>query len=192
MKTKAKLPGAAGFTIIELLVVVTLTLAMTAIVAPTFQVTPTRRVQNMAHQMVAHLELARSEALGSRRAVRFGFDTSGDQYTAFVDHDGDGTITMSAAEVAAFQEIGVRALEDLVVFGRGSASAFPGDLGAGDVTLTGNVLNIDNQGVPAPWGTMGTIYLQHANDNTAVAAVSVASSGAFRAWRWWPDAGEWR
>ena len=59
-----------GFTLIEILVVVTLVLALTAIIAPTFQVTAARRVENVAHQMVAHLELARSEALGSRRAIR--------------------------------------------------------------------------------------------------------------------------
>ncbi len=182
----------AGFTLIEMVVVVTIMLVMTAIIGPTFMMSPTRRVENMAHLIVAHLELARTEALGSRRLVRVDFDVSGGTYTAYADHDDDDAVTAIAAEVLAFQEFGTRTLDDLVIFGRGSASAVPGDSGSGEVTMANDRVSLDNQGVPTPWGTMGTIYLTHSRDNSAVAAISVASSGSFKAWRWWPDDGEWR
>lgn len=181
-----------GFSIIELLVVVTLVLALTSIIAPTFRLTPTRQVENMAHQIVAHLELARTEALGTRRLVRVDFDVANDRYVAYADHDEDGVINAAVAEIDAFPEFGVRSLEGLVTFGRGTAAALAGDAGTDQVTLAGGRLSLDNQGIPTPWGTMGVIYLTHVEDNSAVSAVSVASSGAFTAWRWWADTGEWR
>lgn len=184
--------GRAGFTIIELLVVVTLIAAMTSIIAPTFRMSESRQVENMAHLIVAHLELARTEALGNRQLVRVDFDTSAQSYTAYSDHDEDDAIGAVAAERAAFPEFGIRNLEDLVVFGRGSASAVPGDAGTGSITLANNRVLLDAQGLPSPWGTMGTIYLVHSRDNAAVSAISVSSSGAFKAWRWVAGAGEWR
>ena len=185
-------PREAGFTIIELLVVVTLLLALTAIVAPTFRISPSRRVENTAYLMVAHLELARTRAMGNRQMVRIDFDVSGGTYTAYADHDSNGAITAIAAEIQAFPEFGVRELDDLVIFGRGAASALPGDSGSGAVTLSNDRVSLDNQGIPVPWGTMGTIYLTHSRDNSAVSAISVSSSGSFKAWRWSPDAGAWQ
>jgi len=181
-----------GFTLIELLVVVTLILALTSIVAPTFRISPTRQVQNMAFQVVSQLELARSQALGNRQLVRVQFDVAGGRYIAFADHDDDDAIGATADEIAAFPEFGVQELDDLLLFGRGSAAPHPDDAGLGAVTLPSNQLELDDQGIPTPWGTMGTIYVTHSRDNSAVAAVSVAASGAFRAWRWFPTPGEWR
>jgi len=181
-----------GFTIIEMLVVVTLILAVTAVVAPTFRVTPTREVENMAYLVAAHLELARDGALGRRRMIRVDFNEANSTYTAYIDHDGDGSIGAVPAEVQAFAEFGVRELEGLVEFGRGSADPLPGDAGSGAITLTDDRLFLDNQGVPTPWGTMGTIYLTHAQEPSAVSAVSIASSGSFKTWRWWPELNEWR
>ncbi len=191
MRTASAEPS--GFTLIELLMVVTVILVLTSIVAPSFRMSPERRVQNMAFQIVAELELARNQALGTRRLVSVQFDVGGAEYTAYVDHDEDDAIGATAAEVAAFPEFGSLDLQDLIVFGRGSADAFPDDPVAGAVTLPGNELLLDDQGIPTPWGTSGTIYLTHSQDPSAVSAVRVSSSGAFRAWRWWPGSpGEWR
>jgi prepilin-type N-terminal cleavage/methylation domain-containing protein len=188
----ARLGKDAGFTLIELVLVVTIILVMTSIIGPTFRVTPTRQVENMAQLIVAHLELARTEALGNREMIRVDFDLVARTYTAYADDDGDGAVTGAAAEIAAFPEFGTRTLDDLVTFGRGTSTALPGDTGSGEVTFANDRFTLDNQGIPTPWGTMGTIYLTHARDASAVAAISVASSGSFKAWRWWPDAGEWR
>ncbi len=182
----------AGFTLIELVVVVALMLIVTSAVAPTLRVSPTRRVENMAYLIGAQLEMARAHSLGNRQLVRVDFDVVNASYTAYADHDDDDAITGVAAESDAFPEFGARSLDDLVVFGRGSASAVPGDSGSGAVTMASERFSLDRQGVPTPWGTMGTIYLTHSRDNSAVAAISIASSGSFKIWRWWPDPGEWR
>lgn len=189
----ARLPaGRCGFTLIEIILVVALISIMTSIIAPMWRLSPAQRVENVAYSLASELELARSQALGDRRLVRIVFNVGTGTYAAFEDHDGDGAIGGTADEVAAFPAFGRRTLDSQVTFGRGSAGAVPGDPGTGAVTLASNQLDLSDQGVPTPWGTMGTIYLVHATDNSAVAAISVASSGSFKAWRWYPDDGEWR
>jgi len=181
----------AGFTIIELLLVLTLVSVMASIIAPGLRITPSREVHNAAALLATQLELARTEALAERRIVRVDFDVGGGTFTAYADHDGNDTIAGTAAETAAFPAFGTRTLPDLLAFGRGSASALPGDPGVGAVTLGTNQLLLSDQGLPEPWGTMGTIYITHSRESSAVAAVFVSSAGSFRAWRWDADAGAW-
>jgi hypothetical protein len=111
-----------------------------------------------------------------------------------VDHDRDGNITRhpSNVEVNAFSEFGERELEMFVDFGLGNASPVPGDPSTDAVTLTDAQLDLSTQGVPEPWGTMGTVYLVHRDDADAVMAISIASSGSFKVWRWSPGGEEWR
>ncbi len=185
--------GASGFTVIELVIVMSMMVILVGIVAPRMRVSPTRRVQGMAHQIAGHLELARTRALGQRQLVRVVFDETGTQtYTAYVDHDRNGSVSNNGTsdEVEAFFEFGERELEMFVVFGRGNASTIPGDPSLDAITLASNTLDLSVQGVPEPWGTTGTIYLVHEDDPDAVSAVSIASSGSFRAWRWFQ--GEWQ
>ena len=182
--------GTRGFTVIELVIVMSMMVILVGIVAPRIRVSPTRRVQGMAHQMVGHLELARSRALGQRQLTRVVFDETDRTYTAYVDHDRNDNITEIAAEVEAFFEFGERELDMFVDFGRGNASTIPGDPSLDAITLTSNTLDLSVRGVPEPWGTTGTVYLVHQDDPDAVFAISIASSGSFKAWRWFQ--GEWQ
>ena len=186
--------GKDGFTVVELVIVMAILVIMVGVVAPRLQISPLRRVEGMAHQMAAHLELARTNALGKRFMTQVVFDESARTYTAYVDHDRDGNITqhVSNVEVNAFAEFGERELEMFVDFGRGNASPVPGDPSLDAVTLTSSTLDLSAQGVPEPWGTMGTVYLVHRDDKDAVMAISIASSGSFKAWRWSPGGNEWR
>ena len=186
------LRGTDGFTVIELVIVMAILVIMVGVVAPRLQVSAIRRVEGMAHQMAAQLEMARSNALGKRFKTEIVFDASARTYTAYVDHDRDGNITHIAAEAMAFPEFGARELEMFVNFGQGNASPIPGDPSLDAVTLTDATLGLSIQGVPEPWGTMGTVYLVHRDDLDAVMAISIASSGSFKAWRWSPGGQEWR
>ena len=181
-----------GFTVIELVIVMAILVIMVGIVAPRIQVSASRRVEGMAHQMVAHLEMARSNALGKRFMTEVVFDESARTYTAYVDHDRDSDIRQRDEEVEAFPEFGARELEMFVDFGQGNASPIPGDPSLDAVTITDATLGLSIQGVPEPWGTMGTVYLVHRDDPDAVMAISIASSGSFKAWRWSPGGDEWR
>ncbi len=182
--------GASGFTVIELVIVMSMMVILVGIVAPRLQVSPSRRVEGMARQMVAHLELARSRALGQRQMTRVVFDENKRTYTAYVDHNRDGNVNGNNNEIEPFPEFGERELEMFVDFGRGNASTIPGDPSLQAVTLPSNRLDLSVQGVPEPWGTTGTVYLVHRDDQDVVAAISIASSGSFKAWRWF--GGEWR
>ena len=184
--------GTDGFTVIELVIVMAILVIMVGIVAPRIQVSASRRVEGMAHQMAAHLEMARSNALGKRFMTQIVFDESARTYTAYVDHDRDSDIRQRDEEVVAFPEFGERELEMFVDFGQGNASPVPGDPSLDAVTLTDATLDLSIQGVPEPWGTMGTVYLVHRDDPDAVMAISIASSGSFKAWRWSPGGDEWR
>jgi type II secretory pathway pseudopilin PulG len=190
--TKRSPLSVQGFTIVELVIVMSIIMILAGIVAPRLQVSASRRVEGMAHQMVAHLELARSNALGTRQMTKIIFDETEGTYTAYVDHDRDGNITEIFDEVTAFAEFGERDLEMFIEFGQGNASTIPGDPSLDAVTITNNTLDLSTQGVPEPWGTMGTVYLVHRDDKDAVAAISIASSGSFKAWRWSPGGSEWR
>ncbi len=186
--------GTHGFTVVELVIVMSILVIMVGVVAPRLRVSPIRRVEGMAHQMAAHLEMARTNALGKRLMTEIVFDEDARTYTAYVDHDRDGNITRhpSNVEVNAFSEFGERELEMFVDFGLGNASPVPGDPSTDAVTLTGAQLDLSIQGVPEPWGTMGTVYLVHRDDADAVMAISIASSGSFKVWRWSPGGEEWR
>ena len=183
-------PRRDGFSLIELVVVVLLIGALTSIIAPSFTVQPRHRAEDEARRLVSSLEMARSRALAQRQRVRvsFDFDASGDGYTAWVDHDRDGDIDEVEAERDSFPAFGSIALHRTMELGRGNADPVPGDAGSGAVTLTDNELDFSIQGVPDPWGTMGTIYLVAREDRDAVSAVSVAASGAVRTWTWDGDA----
>ena len=189
-KGKRSPRGVRGFTVIELVIVMSMMVILVGIVAPRIRVSPTRRVQGVAHQMVGHLELARSRALGQRQLTRVVFDETNRTYTAYVDHDRNDNITEIAVEVEAFFEFGERELDMFVEFGRGNASTIPGDPSLDAITLASNELDLSVRGVPEPWGTAGTVYLVHQDDPDAVYAISIASSGSFKAWRWFQ--GEWQ
>ncbi len=184
--------GAHGFTVVELVMVMAVLVIMVGIVAPRLQVSPSRRVEGMAHQITAHLEMARSNALGKRLMTQIVFDESKRTYTAYVDHDRDGEIKQDDDEIIAFPEFGARELEMFVNFGQGNASPVTGDPSLDAVTLTNTTLDMSVQGVPEPWGTTGTVYLVHRDDHNAVAAISIAASGSFKAWRWSAGDGGWR
>ena len=187
---KAPPRGMHGFTVVELVIVMAILVIMVGIVAPRLPMSASRRVEGMAHQMAAHLEMARSNALGKRLMTQVVFDGTARTYTAYVDHDRDGTIVQGADEIIAFPEFGARELGMFVNFGQGNASPVPGDPSLDAVTLTNSTLDMSVQGVPEPWGTMGTVYLVHSDDADAVMAISISSSGAFKAWRW--SGGEWQ
>jgi type II secretory pathway pseudopilin PulG len=177
---------------VELVIVVSLMVILISTVAPRLQPSASLQVQRAGRQLATHLEMARTQALAERMEVEVVFYESTRRYIAYADDDRDGSIAQSDAEMYAFQRFGSRELDGAVTYGRGSASLIPGDDSVDPVTLTDNTLTLSVQGMPAPWGTMGTVYLVHRNDPMAVGAVSIAASGSFKAWRWDPTAEEWR
>ncbi len=67
---------AAGFTLIELMVVVAIAALLLLVAAPSFQrLIETQRLRGTAAQLVTDLQLARGEAVARNEWVRFSYDT---------------------------------------------------------------------------------------------------------------------
>ncbi len=174
----------AGFTMIEVLLVVAMIGVMVAIVGPKFRLSESTEVQLAGMQLVQDMELARTRALATRAEVRFVFETETGAYGGYLDHDGDGTIGESAEERTALRGFGRRELPARVRFGRGSAEPLPTDGNGNAVTFADDRVNFNTRGITEPLGTSGVVYLTHSTDEAQVTAVSVSGSGAMRFWTW--------
>ena len=180
-----------GFTLIEMLIVITLMSIMVAIAIPFMRVSPTRKVRIQATQLKRDLELARTRALSTKASTRLKFDQTDESYTGYADDDDDGKILEKAAETLALRGFGRRELDGAVQYGRGNAGAVPGDTaGSGAVTFLTDYVEFNGRGVTLPFGTRGAVYFVHRDDSDAVAAVSVTGSGSIKMWVY--QGGSWQ
>jgi prepilin-type N-terminal cleavage/methylation domain-containing protein len=176
-------PGRRGFTIIELLVVMTIIAVLAAIAVPRFRVSPRMHVRIAAQQMVRDAELVRNRALSLKRVARVQFNIGGGNYVGYADDNNDGVISATTAESQHVRAFGMRTFANGVIFGRGSVPAgIPGEAGVGTVTFPSNRIDFDARGLPNPFGTKGTVYLTSSNDPGAVFAIQMSAAGGFRLW----------
>jgi prepilin-type N-terminal cleavage/methylation domain-containing protein len=180
-----------GFTLIEVVTVVTLIGMVSLILLPRLRITPRTHVRNAAELLVRDLEMVRTRALATKSPVRVDFVTGSSTYVAYLDDNQDGVISATAAEIQAVRGFGQRTLASNVVFGMGSAPAIPGDTVATPITFANDRVMFDNRGLPEPFGVRGVIYFTHQDDNTVAGAVSVSGSGSFTSWVYTP-AGGWQ
>lgn len=183
--------SAAGFTILELVVVMAMMGILVAVALPRMRASKATHVRHAATQMAQDLELARTRALTTRRYVRAAFEEATSTYGFYLADEGSNAVAESAAERAAYGSGGSRVLSDGVRFGRGSAGSLPGDTEpAAAVTFADAKLNLNHRGTTEPFGTRGAIYLTHPDEPGAVSAIAVSAAGTFRVWN--HVAGEWR
>ncbi len=92
--TRRPHPGANGFTLLELLVVLAIAGLALAIGLPAFQNMVVRsRTEGYAHEVSSLIQHARLEAIRRNRPAIVYFDKSKNQIAAFVDVDRDGMFT---------------------------------------------------------------------------------------------------
>jgi len=178
-------PLPRGFTLVELLVVVTIMGLMMTIIVPRMRTSPGQHVSIAARQVVRDLESTRARALTARRATRVCFapGVAGD-YAGFLDHDNNGAIAENATEVDALESFPARTLGNGVVYGRGTAPGIPGDTLTAAITLSDNDVDFDSRGIPAPFGAGGVVYLTHPDAGNFAAAIQIQAAGSFRLWYW--------
>jgi len=178
-----------GFTMIELVVVLVVVGAMTAIVAPRFRVSEAMEVQLAARQLAHDLDFARTRALAARATVRVAFDVSGGTYSGYMDTNDDGTIAQSPDERQRLQGFGMRELSARLNFARGETPDVPGVSGGGAVSFEGSAATFDTRGLVTPLGSSGAVYIRHKSKPEKIAAVAVTAAGNVRVWTW--RDGEW-
>jgi prepilin-type N-terminal cleavage/methylation domain-containing protein len=182
--------AARGFTIVELITVLTIVGIALAVVVPRFKLSRSQTVAAEARQLVRDLEVARTRALATKRSAQVVFDVARNSYTGYLDEDGNGT--ESPGEVQALHGRGKVDLSPEVRFGRGSASAAPDDVLSGAVTFPNALVTFGPNGLTAPFGARGTIYIVSNHDPSIVAAVSVTGGGSFKVWRYNKEAQVWQ
>lgn len=174
-----------GFTLIEMLIIITIMGLMMSIIVPRMRTSPGQHVSIQARQVVRDLENARSRSLTTRRATRVCFAPAiPGSYAGFLDDDNNGVIAETAAEVAALRSVPARFFANGVTYGRGNATPIPGDTVGTAITLSANDVDFDSRGIPAPFGESGVVYLTHPDEPNFAAAIEVQAAGSFRLWFW--------
>lgn len=173
-----------GYTLVEMLVVVTMVATMMAIALPQLRISGSTRVQLAGMQLAQDLDLARTRALSTRSSSRVAFASGSRNYTGYLDDNADGTIGETIAERDALRGFATRELPANVNFGRGSATAVPGDGTSTAITFASAKVNFDSRGLVTPIAAGGVVYLQDMTDPTAVTAVAVSPAGNMRLWTW--------
>lgn len=171
-----------GFSLIEMLVVITMMGLMLAIVVPKFRVSPTVRVNTAADQLVKDMELVRLKAMTTRNVARVLFTAGTQTYAGYLDDNADGVIAQNAAEIAFLGALQPRTFTDNVIYGRGTAPLIPGYAGAGPITFANSWIDFDNRGLTTPFGTKGVVYLTSSANTSSVAAVTVTAGAGIRRW----------
>ena len=180
-----------GFTMIEMLMVVTIIGIMTAFAVPHFRITELAEVQIAGMQMVQDVDFARTRALASRSLSRVQFDdNSTASYSGYLDDNGDSTITNTNAEMQYMHGWGKRPLPDRVLYGRGAIPAIPGDASSSGITFPNSRVEFNSRGITQPMGSGGVVYMRHANKADCVVAVQVSPAGNVRLWSY--KDGSWK
>lgn len=182
--TRSAARGRRGLTVIELLVVIIFIGVAAAIVVPRFRISPGMQVRGAAQVLVQDLELVRTRALATRSFAMVHFDEANQRYDAYLDIDADSAFAESSEEVDSLRVFRGRALEPGVRFSTGSSSALSGTGLATAIDVFNDRLVLSSRGTTAPFGEESIIYLAHVNDESQVAAVRVAPSGAIEVWVW--------
>lgn len=181
LKPHRRLSGRRGFSLIELLTVITVMGIMMTIALPYMRVSPQTKVRSAGRDLVRYLEVIRTRALATKKIVRLTFDLADGSYTAYLDDDGNGVFTQSREESQA-AGIGTRSLRSGTVLGMGNASELPNYPGAGPVTFDNNRVEFNTRGITTPFGVRGVVYIMYSDDPNAVAAVSISGSASFKVW----------
>ncbi|HEX5005335.1 MAG TPA: GspH/FimT family pseudopilin [Gemmatimonadales bacterium] len=182
--------GRAGFTLIEMMIVVVVMGLAMMIAVPRFRASDKTKARQAATQLTADLELARAKAMARRANVRVVFNTATNSYTGYLDFDRDGVIGETTAERDSLHAFGTRVLPNSATFGRAGQADITNFAGAGAITFPTPQVNFDGRGLTTPFGTRGVVYVQRAADTAAVAAVTVSGAGGIRLWT--SEGGYWR
>ncbi|HSG80750.1 MAG TPA: GspH/FimT family protein, partial [Gemmatimonadota bacterium] len=180
-----------GVTLMELIVVALLLGVVASVALPrALRTTPRQQLSRATRQLARDLELVRTQAVASKRLVRVYFDVGNEFYTAFLDITSNraGTIDEVEDEVRQSRMVtrdkvgglpGV-SLPSKIVFGYGSASTSPlGGPVSDPVPFDSDRVEFNSRGMVTPLGTQGVVYLEHEDDPSVVAAVTISGAGAF-------------
>ncbi len=189
-----------GFTLVEMLIVLTIVGLMTAVVVPYYlRESPGEHTTRAAYEVAQAMRLARYRAISQNRAVYFDFEAGGKDafYTAYVNLGNPGEVPtgapaeIDATRIPGFNDVGVgqrgALLPEDVAFSTGAASSGPGGGAASSaLDLPSNPLVFNSRGTviwPAGGLLEGTVYISHSARAEEVRAVTIGRTGIVKVWR---------
>jgi prepilin-type N-terminal cleavage/methylation domain-containing protein len=177
-----------GFTVAEMVVVLAIMAALSAIAIPRMRPSPSRQADQWARVLAQDLDLARSNALNARARTRATIsDTT---WALYLDADGDGVFSESNAERMRFGGVSTRNFEDGMQLGRSGAPPLPTDpTPSSPASGVIKRLEFSASGTTEPFGAAFVIYLTNRNEPTIVRAVEVNPAANVRVWQW--NGGQW-
>jgi Tfp pilus assembly protein FimT len=157
----------SGFTLVELVVVVAITIILLSITIPAFKTwLPNYQLKSAAMDIFTSLQRAKSEAIRANSPYAVVFNSGGGSYQIGTD-----LITLSNYGSS-------------IVYGHGDATnSVDGAAWDDDITYAGNTLSFDSKGM----SNSGYVYLQ--NNSNRTYAVGTFASGVVRIRRW--DGSAW-
>jgi len=194
MNFSGKISGRQGFTLIEMMIVLTMLAIVITVGAPSFGgFVKEGRLKSGAHALAVSFQTARLKSISANRRCYLDFApgalTPADSfYTFWLDMDGD--LSYDAGEIDSTNlalpdtKSGFRGfkLPKGVAFSNYAAATSTGPGGgaipSGGVDFTNDQASFNSRGE----GTAGSVYLL--GENSSFYAITVSSLGAVRTWRW--------
>jgi prepilin-type N-terminal cleavage/methylation domain-containing protein len=178
-----RLKNRKGFTIIELLIVVSVLAIMAAVAIPNvLSWMLTIRVNSAVRELASEMQLARMKAVSERNNYVITFDISNNQYKIYDDDDNDG------AETSELQKtVDIDADYKGIQFGHVSTTGTSGDTILNEVTFTGTPRSV----VFKPDGTAnknGSVFIIPTEDiadskDARQRAITVIQTGRVKLWK---------
>lgn len=185
MITTSNISREKGFSLIELLTVVSLMAILAAIAMPNLlKMMPGMRVNTATRQVVSKMLLLRMKVISENKRYQLLFTPGGDQYQVQQDGNRDGDYTDSTDTIVETLN-----LPSGIIFGTNAiknTSGEPIDSGSDGVSFSAESCSFTTTGTVES----GSVYLIPREDNVAggrtdrMRAISIANTGRVKAWRY--------
>lgn len=177
--------GGFGFTLIELMVVISILGIMGAIALPVL-IDPGNKARKAARELMGDMQLARMSAIKTNQDHAIVFNTAGNSYSIYSDSGLDNDWSTIADNIIK-KAVTFTGYAAGIRYGNGiattNATVGGGPFPAGFVSYTADVLTFNPQGTCKA----GFVYLFYGDESYAIGTLT---TGIIRIYRW--SGGAWR
>jgi len=177
---KARCHRQAGFTMVELMIVIAVIAILTAIAVPNIiNSLPNYRLKAAARDLYSNMQQAKMKAIKENKDWAIVFDSANNRYYICSDKGADNSWS-ATGDNSITTTINLLNYKNGIGYGHGSATSAVGSSFESDnITYNSNVVVFNPRGS----SNAGYVYIDH-QTHTATFAVGTVSSGAIRLLKW--------